>query len=440
LCNEEDISIIKGNWDYDNSTCTLENTDSGIGNIVWFGDGTSSPDSDYSFNNFIFTVGMILHANEFNAGVLFRTTSVSTINDGGQQYYVGLLPLNDGVQFGIMDDGFTQLNAQYGSITIDVDIEYQLKIIAQDGTYTVYVDGTQIMNVTNSQYTSGSIGLRSFKNPVTYTYATLQEIDNSNILCNGDDISIVKGSWDYDNDSCTLNNTDSGTGNIAWFGDGTSLPDTDYSFSSFILTVGIIPHGSQYDAGVLFRATSVSTINDYGQQYYVGLSPAINRVQFTLMDDSATQLAFGTYSMSAGLEYQLKIIALGTTYTVYIDGNQVLSVTNSLFTTGSIGFRSFRNPVTYTYVKLEQIAAESTVTSDEQKSLISEYNKIVANSNSDYATYIGVFVVSVIGIIGIYLVARLIIYSVYYNEYKSIGSDTPTLWANNNNKYSYQTI
>ena len=58
---------------------------------------------------------------------------------------------------------------------------------------------------------------------------------HSNLLCDDSRIATLKGSWLYDSNECSWENTDFAAGNVIWFGDYTGTePDPEFeSYSSF---------------------------------------------------------------------------------------------------------------------------------------------------------------------------------------------------------------
>ena len=56
-------------------------------------------------------------------------------------------------------------------------------------------------------------------------------------MCDTDSWNEIKGSWTYEAEDCSLQNTDSGAGNIVWFGSADGLtPDSNYDDDTFELT------------------------------------------------------------------------------------------------------------------------------------------------------------------------------------------------------------
>ena len=178
-------------------------------------------------------------------------------------------------------------------------------------------------------------------------------IASENLLCNKDDWNIIKGTWFYDSNDCSVDNTNTAAGNVIWFGSQDGLtPNNDYAFDSFYLEVEIQVNGGYSNAGILFRAQSVSATNDGGQQYYIGLRPN-KGVVFGKMNNGWSSLYWQPYSVQKGGIHTLIVKAIGSTYNVWIDSKQIFNnIVLTDYMTGSIGLRSFNLPVKYYSVKL----------------------------------------------------------------------------------------
>ena len=175
LCDTDSWNVIKGDWTFNATDCSLQNTDSGNGNIVWFGseDGLI-PLNLYSHDSFSFSVSMKVESG-YDGGVLFRTGECSTTNDEGPSYFVGLRPSGDDVRLGILDDGWT-LIAQWSVDSLEYDVPYTLSIYAVHNLYYFYLDDQVLANgIELTEFNNGSVGLRTYKAPSTYYSMTYSE-------------------------------------------------------------------------------------------------------------------------------------------------------------------------------------------------------------------------------------------------------------------------
>ena len=182
LCYPNDWNILKGTWNYDSNDCSVDNTNAASGNVVWFGsqDG-STPNDDYVLESFYLEVEIQVNGANGDAGILFRAQSASATNDGGQQYYIGLHP-NEGVVFGKMNNGWSSL--YWKSHEIEQGAIHTLAVEAIGSFYNVWIDDTQVFtNIERVEYTTGSIGLRTYNLPAKYYSVRLFEQKSFVFFC-----------------------------------------------------------------------------------------------------------------------------------------------------------------------------------------------------------------------------------------------------------------
>ena len=182
-------------------------------------------------------------------------------------------------------------------------------------------------------------------------FAISIHVADSNLLCDTSRWNDIKGTWAYDPTNCMLNNTDTGEGNIIWFGDASgNTPDSTFnSFGAFSLSVDIsVKSGT--GGGILFRARSVSTTNNDGEQYWLAVRPGEDKVLVARLDGSYSSREEATVSLSYNTVYTVLIESIindYTNYNVYLDGSFLFTVELTDFTDGSIGFRTYNAPSMY---------------------------------------------------------------------------------------------
>jgi hypothetical protein len=105
-----------------------------------------------------------------NGGINFRMSNPGTANNSGQMYYAGITTTF--VQLGVQDDGFTQFAKQAASF--DALTFHTLVVTANGSALSVAVDGTTyISDYTDTTFSAGSIGLRTFGSGMSYGAVTV---------------------------------------------------------------------------------------------------------------------------------------------------------------------------------------------------------------------------------------------------------------------------
>eukprot|EP01084_Bolivina_argentea_P190810 327787_1 len=184
----------------------------------------------------------------------------------------------------------------------------------------------------------------------TIIVASTSSVNANNILCLNNSWSIVKGNWTI-SANCMLQNIDSAAGNIVWFGDANGLiPDTYYSLDHRFTMSCIfkLNSNSGYDAGIIFRASQQSDVNDQGSNYYVGLNTKSNIVVFGEQSSSWNLLKSFPKSINYNTVYNLTVIASYSIYNIYINDTLVMkNIYAPNLETGSIGLRTYYATSTY---------------------------------------------------------------------------------------------
>ena len=134
---------------------------------------------------------------------------------------------------------------------------------------------------------------------------------------------------------------------------GKALLDTNFGDLTQDTAVTITAGGG--DAGVVFRATSLTEGPDGYAGYYAGLSRA-GRVVLGRADGSWTELGSAPLAVEEGTTYQLRVTAVGSSIAVYVDdlATPKLSVTDGTYATGANGVRVFGAAAAFDDVNVRQ--------------------------------------------------------------------------------------
>eukprot|EP01083_Nonionella_stella_P180309 642588_1 len=163
LCDYENrFSVISGSWSIDTEKCWLSQTSNEGGNVVWLGDAdpTSVEWIDYTIE-FVVRLQSSDLESAAQAGLLFRALSVSSTNNDGQQYWVDIKKAT-GIRFRQADEGELKGNTNHDTI-INWNEDYTIRVKVAANQFSIYLDNKHILDETNSDYSNGSIGLRTHR-------------------------------------------------------------------------------------------------------------------------------------------------------------------------------------------------------------------------------------------------------------------------------------
>jgi len=119
--------------------------------------------NDTDFRNFIYQAEVKIDTKG-DAGLMFRVAKPAIGPDAYQGYYVGLDQVNGTIVFGKADGHkWTVIGSK--KYPVETNKVYILKIRAKGAKFDVFVDGSAspVLSASDSQYQSGSIGLRTYK-------------------------------------------------------------------------------------------------------------------------------------------------------------------------------------------------------------------------------------------------------------------------------------
>jgi Domain of Unknown Function (DUF1080) len=117
-----------------------------------------------AWTDYTISVQLRIDTTGGNGGINFRMTNPAAGNDSGQMYYAALLPT--GVQLGKENNGWTQLDLV--TATFATGTFYTMTVTANGSALSVTVNGTTYITSTDSTFTTGSVGLRSYLSGMSY--------------------------------------------------------------------------------------------------------------------------------------------------------------------------------------------------------------------------------------------------------------------------------
>mmetsp|Transcript_6959 Transcript_6959/g.9338 ORF Transcript_6959/g.9338 Transcript_6959/m.9338 type:complete len:1729 (+) Transcript_6959:360-5546(+) len=179
FCDVTDWTEVKGTWTtLSGSDCYYQNTQSDAGTVSWLGD-TISP---FDWMDYAVAVTMYIDSSTCgsgNAGILVRAQNVSSVNDGGQQYYVGINSYT--FMVGKMDDGWTSLQTVTTATTQDqwVTLSVQVSGSSISSQLTLASGSVYSIDITDESFAYGTVGLRQFNCPASYDNLIVYEDSNT---------------------------------------------------------------------------------------------------------------------------------------------------------------------------------------------------------------------------------------------------------------------
>jgi hypothetical protein len=150
--NANGWTVYGGTWSVVNYEYNL--TDSGY--------GYKSVASGTSFANFTCEADVLV-GSTYDSGVIFRVTNPAVGADAYNGYYAGLDDGQNKVVLGKANGSWTQITT--AAMTINPNTWYHMKVVASGSTIKVYVTdmATPKINITDTAWTSGAIGLRAHR-------------------------------------------------------------------------------------------------------------------------------------------------------------------------------------------------------------------------------------------------------------------------------------
>jgi hypothetical protein len=154
-----------GSYTYDATNHTVSLAANSANTQLWIGPRPN-------WTSYTISASVRMDTANGNGGFTFRmeSTPASPSNNAGQMYYAGIA--TNQVLVGLENGNWTEF--QGPSATFSVGTYYTLAVNVNGNTLSVSVDGTAyVTNYSDSTYTFGSFGLRSYASGMTYGAVTI---------------------------------------------------------------------------------------------------------------------------------------------------------------------------------------------------------------------------------------------------------------------------
>jgi fructan beta-fructosidase len=268
---------------------------------------------------------------EAAAGLLFRS------DDTAKHAYLAQVNAKTDTVDLLKIDGDTTTVLASTPRSLATNTAYALSVHATGTQISVSVDGTQVINTTDSTYRSGRVGL-SVQDSDSY----LQNINltpTTNLVTNLSGLTTVSGTWTYQ----TTGIQGSSSGDAFQMSADTA---TDFSYQAGI-TVS--------ETGGARAGTLVFRSNDAGTQGYgLNLDAGADVVTFFRWGSPGATIATYPTTVNTGTTYVLKVDATGSTFTISLNGVVLGTPTDTTYSSGKLGLNVFNSTTTFQNVTVSR--------------------------------------------------------------------------------------
>ena len=271
-----------------------------------------------------------------NAGLIFRASNPSVGADNFSGYYVGIDAGAGRVQFGKMNNSWTELKT--AALSIAANSFYHIKVVALGSNIKIFVAdmGSAKIDLTDTSFAAGDIGFRTYNTAAAFDNASALPATLSSFSDTFDSVSV--GKWSSYDGTWSINNGQYSV--TAGPGYKSLASGSNFSGCKFEADVAV---GGAGNAGIIFRVSNPSSGADNFSGYYLGIDAGAAMLVLGKMNNNWTPLASYSMPILSDTFYHLKVQVSGSYIWVYF-GNQVvptLFITDSQFSSGAIGLRSF---------------------------------------------------------------------------------------------------
>jgi Domain of Unknown Function (DUF1080) len=249
---------------------------------------------------------------------------------------------------------------------------YSLQIVAQGSALKILIDGKTIFSVTDTSLAEGTIGLYSYYNTgSSFDDIVVEDLNTSKVV-------LSENFNDHDHAGWTIIDEGNDGGPSQWSAATGALVQSRNIGSAQqgdFGTYALFTRGSWQDYRV---AVKMRSTDDDPLGLLFRFQDSENYYRFTWDRETAGRrlikrengvfkvLAKDSVHYVGKRNYQLEIIAQGSSLKVNIDGKKVFSVTDKTFQTGTIALYSSHNKGTiFDNVFVEEISSKSVLLSDD---------------------------------------------------------------------------
>ena len=285
---------------------------------------------DTSWSNYTYTSDIITGTDSGYPSLIFR------YQDSTHYYMLMLIYGENKLRLYKRDGSYVQIGADVENI-FSANTLYKIKVDVNGSSIKVYVNDALKMDMSDSSYSTGKIGVRSYGAPAYFDNNIVKPVtifrddfEDGNAL----NWSIVEGSganWSISEKDSSARYKCSDTTNTSQISVAGDTCWSDYTYSADIKT--------ESDSGypsLIFR------YQDSTHYYMLQLLYAGNKLRFYKWNGSYVQIgAEVACTMNANSIYAVKIVTNGTSIKIFVNDALKIDTNDSSYSTGKVGVRSY---------------------------------------------------------------------------------------------------
>ena len=327
----DDFSSTSGYWNVIAGTWT-------VADGVYKGSGSGN--EHYSFagpslwDNYVYEA-KVKGVTGLDGGIVFR------VKDENNLYFFRAGYDNKASLYKRVNGVFTLIKEV--PFTVSLGTWHTLKIEAYDFRICAYVDGQEVFEVYDTQFTGGKAGLRtSSGNELHFDDARVYAVPNyTDAFDNGASV------WVFDSSNWIVGDNQKLKAKIPTGQQQYGLTG-DANWQNYMVSARINCEYNK-DAGLVFRAQDINNLYllraGYGN--YIELFKRVN--------GTFTRIAYAAYSMELNTWHTLRAIVKGNSIRGYVDGTLMIDAVDNTFSQGRIGLRVDSGTASFDDVKVEAL-------------------------------------------------------------------------------------
>jgi uncharacterized repeat protein (TIGR02543 family) len=312
-----------------------------------------------------------------NAGIMFRSSNIGDEPDAYNGYYVGIGKFSGqmGIMIGMADGSWHDIKKI--PYSINVNQEYDLKIVVFNDQFAVYLDDEFIYKIKAGDigdgsdqkivpnFARGTVGLRSYNVSFTADDFVVRNIEQGDLKPFQPEIALPQElfSDDFDDAAYSANHwTEYDPNNaVSITTDGVYQFKTNTKQKAVVTTTDsalwvdftaeadiVLSDSFINNAGIMFRASNIGNDPDAYNGYHVGIGDIAGDkgIMIGYADGGWHDIKKIPMAINLGQTYKLKVVVSGNKAGVYLDDIFISEFDTTLFTQGTVGLRSYRQAFT----------------------------------------------------------------------------------------------